>query len=124
SIDYNDDADEPWAVAVLQGFVRNQGDGWAFTTEHLRREIEEARLAGLPLDALPERFALYRSRAALLGQRVAELHRALATPSGDPSFEPEPPTAEDAQRLRDAVARQAEASFAVLERVLPELDEP
>ena len=34
----------PTALAVLQGFVRNQGDGWSFTRDYLARELDELRL--------------------------------------------------------------------------------
>ena len=59
----------------------------------------------------------------LLGQRTAELHRALATPTEDPAFAAEPITRADLKAWQRAVRRQAEAAFKALEHVLPQLDE-
>src|SRR5262249_19768805 len=33
-----------YALAILTGFVRNQGDGWVFTMNYLDRAFDEARL--------------------------------------------------------------------------------
>jgi maltose alpha-D-glucosyltransferase/alpha-amylase len=111
------------ALAVLQAFVRNQGDGWAYTLDYLQRELEDARLAGGAAGPR-ERFALYLQRAAMLGQRTAELHQALARATGDPAFDPEPMGPADETALRDGVAAQAEAAFAALERARRAIDGP
>src|SRR4029453_6288462 len=42
-----------------------------------------------------------------LGRRPAELHVALARPSGDPAFEPEPFTDADMSALRTKLQREA-----------------
>ena len=42
-------------------------------------------------------------RMALLGRRVAELHRALAKVTGDPAFDPQPVTGEDLEAWKAGV---------------------
>ncbi|MEO3432178.1 maltose alpha-D-glucosyltransferase [Inquilinus sp. CAU 1745] len=113
------------AIAVLQEFIRNQGDGWTFTLAYLRRELEDLRLGlaaghdGGEDDDIGARFGLYFHQAATLGRRTAELHRAFAAASGNPDFDPEPWTKKDSADLRAAIRKRAEDSFALLDRVEP-----
>jgi maltose alpha-D-glucosyltransferase / alpha-amylase len=76
-------------LAMLQSFVANQGDGWTFALEYLKRHLEQYRTTPAS-DALPanahEAFLL---RIRVLAARTAELHRALALPSKDPAFAPQ-----------------------------------
>lgn len=58
----------------------------------------------------------------MLGQRTAELHRALATATEDPAFAPEPITSADLRSWQRAVRRQAEAAFKALRQALSKLD--
>ena len=99
---------EPITLAILQGFVRNQGDAWYYTLDGLREYFARMRsLEYAPTDAdLPEELLLelikrplpaqaeecigaYLRSSRLLGQRTAELHVALASDSTDPAFAPE-----------------------------------
>ena len=100
---------EKTTVAMLQGLVANQGDGWQWFLDQLDGYF--ASVASLP--APPEFVApgfLYEKEllreaiehastsmtaAALLGRRTAEMHLALATPTEDPSFAAEPLTTDD-----------------------------
>ena len=89
-------------------FVRNQGDGWTLYARLSRpRFLEEADAAarrGDGASAPRSATARYLQRLAMLGQRTAELHRALRRcTTDDPAFEPEPITPAD---LRALVARR------------------
>ncbi len=85
---------EVYSAGILQQFVANQGDAWAYTLESIRAFFERA-LAG---NNAPE-VGPYLASAALLGQRTAEMHAALADPNGGPDFAPEAFTAADGKRL-------------------------
>ena len=113
---------EPTTTAMLQGLVRNEGDGWAWTLGELARffesvsalpaPVDEGRpatlIASFPIPAeITEYGALYLQSAALLGQRTAELHLALATPTDDPAFRAEPFTPAELQ----ADARRIDAQI-------------
>src|SRR4051812_41550253 len=78
------------ALMIVQAFIRNQGDGWTFTLDQLVRYLDEIRLGGSsaenPTETSSEDVAFYLSLASTLGQRTAELHRALAIESGNPAF--------------------------------------
>jgi maltose alpha-D-glucosyltransferase/alpha-amylase len=99
---------EPITLAILQKYVEHQGDAWNFTVEYLDRTLAAPSADG------GTSHAFYLKQMELLGQRVAQLHRALARISGDPPFDPEPFT-------RDAfLAWTAEVATAV-ERALASL---
>src|SRR5581483_811534 len=86
---------EKTTVAMMQGLVANQGDGWEWFLNQLVSGLEQAvrlpRSKEYPtprllddLPPLPEALALARESleaAALLGQRTAEMHLALAMPT-------------------------------------------
>jgi maltose alpha-D-glucosyltransferase/alpha-amylase len=79
---------EPRTLAIVQGFVRNQGDGWGWSLDNLRRTVDEMTLT----DGAggEEGFADEAGFAAAIGRRLAEIHTVLAQPSDDPAFAPEP----------------------------------
>jgi maltose alpha-D-glucosyltransferase/alpha-amylase len=117
------------ALAAAFGFVRNQGDGWVYTIEYLHRTLDELRLvaaAERPDTSPPapeqDPHAFYLTQARVLGQRTAELHRALATPTEDAAFAPEPITRADLRNWHRAVRRQADATFKALRQALPKLE--
>jgi maltose alpha-D-glucosyltransferase/alpha-amylase len=86
------------AVAVVHEFVRNQGDGWAMTLDHLGRMLDEFDLwlssEEETFDAAAIHMA-YWLRAETLARRIGELHRALALDVTDPAFAPEAVSADD-----------------------------
>jgi maltose alpha-D-glucosyltransferase/alpha-amylase len=104
---------EPTILTMLQGLVANEGDGWKWTIEELDRYFETSAPLPFPENAsaelgdpleLSERsdsqaardhLGIYLDAAATLGRRTAELHLALAAPSDDPAFAPEPLTPEN-----------------------------
>ena len=94
----------PTSLALLQGYVANQGDGWSYTLDYLERYFESrlAAAAEPPADV----HGAYLSLVHTLGTRTAELHRALALRTGDPAFDPEPLAAGRPRRLEAARARR------------------
>jgi maltose alpha-D-glucosyltransferase/alpha-amylase len=129
-------APEPTMLAMLQGLVANEGDGWRWTVEELDRYYETCAAVpfpenvsgelGDPLD-LSERptsqlardhVGIYLDSAAMLGRRTAELHLALASTTDNPAFAPEPMTPDDVQAQLAEVRRNAAGVFDILkERV-------
>jgi len=92
-------------VAILQGFVINQGDGWSWTLDHLDRLVDEGATpyAG---DSEPH-FESYSAFARAIGKRLGEMHRVLAGPTEDPAFAPETLSEEGAK----VVAKRAQQEF-------------
>jgi maltose alpha-D-glucosyltransferase / alpha-amylase len=117
-----DAAGAPTGLAILSAFVANQGDGWTVTLEYLRRFFEAADLlAAEALGEANERHNMFLVRIEGLGRRVAELHRAFATPTENPAFAPEAVTSRDLAAWRDSIIRQARLAIAALERLQPQL---
>ena len=103
------------ALAAVQGYQANQGDGWSWTADFLQRELGELRLGIEGALVTPEeRFESYRPLALTLGRRTGALHRAFAQETGDPAFAPEPFGTDDLERLREAARRGAGQAFTLL----------
>jgi maltose alpha-D-glucosyltransferase/alpha-amylase len=126
---------EKTTVAMLQGLVANQGDGWQWFLEQLAGFFTDA--ADLPAppkahvpsfledrEPLPEALALagpLLEASALLGRRTAEMHLALATPTDNTAFNPEPVTAEDLTRDAQRIDAQITSTLEALKAKLSTL---
>ena len=101
-------------LAMLQAYVANQGDGWTYSLEYLRRHLEEHRTAPAS-DALPvNSHEAYLIMIRTLATRTAELHAALATRTGDAAFDPQPLTRADFDAYRQRALGEAREAFALL----------
>jgi maltose alpha-D-glucosyltransferase/alpha-amylase len=97
-----------WVLALLQAQVVNQGDAWSHTVDQLVRLLESLR----DVDAAPQDgMNAMAERLQVLARRVAELHVALARPSGLPAFDPEPVQAADLAGWAAAVHEECRLSF-------------
>jgi maltose alpha-D-glucosyltransferase/alpha-amylase len=140
SIEYSRKGQEPSTLAMLQGLVSNEGDGWQWTLEELDRYYEasaaenfaQGAIADGPTTLLQlsaagetafarEHVGSYLDAAALLGRRTAELHVALASPTRDPAFAPEPMTSADIVRLREELLAHAAGAFDALKENIARL---
>jgi maltose alpha-D-glucosyltransferase / alpha-amylase len=142
SIEYIPTEDgKPATLAMLQGLVANEGDGWKWTIDELDRYYEICAPLALPenLSIEPgnpedldkrepsqvarDHVGMYLDVAATLGRRTAELHLALASPTDDPAFSPEPLGTDDLQGLLAEVRQHASTVFDVLKERVPYLSD-
>ena len=141
SLEYRPQRGEPMALAILQGFVANEGDAWGFTLDAvglyfeslvrrpewrrpppaLRGMLEEARAPAS--DAARSLVGPYLEAAALLGRRTAQLHRALASDAEDPAFAPEPFSPLDRRALYQSQRNLTDDTFELLRGRLHDLSE-
>ena len=94
------------SLAILQGFVANEGDAWQYTLDSLERYLQNVlahptvqsppiprkHMLSLPKEPpslAKETIGPYLNSAQLLGQRTAELHVALASGLDDATFAPD-----------------------------------
>jgi maltose alpha-D-glucosyltransferase/alpha-amylase len=115
AIEYVPQGGEPSTIALLQGYVANQGDGWSYTLAYLERVLE----APAPAEGLDSRsvHGAYLTLMQTLATRTGELHRAFTIRSGDPAFEPEPLVAQDVEAWKSKVRDEANDTLALLERI-------
>jgi maltose alpha-D-glucosyltransferase/alpha-amylase len=99
SINYFDGNGDTHTLAMLQGLVRNEGDGWEWTLQQIAAGDRARKSMLLAADTL--------------GRRTAELHAALAT------FAPEPLEQADLRQLSAGMTQRATATLARLDRPLP-----
>lgn len=121
---------EPQTLAILQGFVPNQGDAWSYTLAaitpyyddldshpglDLPRGSHLLDLAGaeVPPD-VQDAVGLYLQSARLLGRRTAEMHSALASDPANPAFAPEPFTPEYQGAMHGSMRALTEEAFRLL----------
>ncbi len=104
----------PLQLGAAFGFVHNQGDGWTYVAGLLDRLLEDAQLPNSEFEDEP--LLQTRDIGRLLGQRMAELHLAFATPTDDPDFAAQPgqsanveawavETIADLERMFDAIGK-------------------
>ena len=117
-VEYIDASGETTAVALLQRFVRNQGDAWSWTLNVLMRVMDAMAFTNADSPgAIDEGFAAYTPHMKRLGMRTAELHKALATPTDDPAFAAEPLTLEDVLESVADTHRRATLAFSRLDQL-------
>jgi maltose alpha-D-glucosyltransferase/alpha-amylase len=107
----------PHTLAVLQGFIRHQGDGWTWTLDLLMRGLSDLTVDtdGAAATAI-EQHEDYNAIATLLGRRLGEMHQVLARPSDNPAFAPERATADTVQQWIVHAEQQIASAFAALGR--------
>jgi maltose alpha-D-glucosyltransferase/alpha-amylase len=136
AIEYYRDQGEPITLAILQGYVRNQGDAWRYTLDSLAPYFEQAVKQGSGAQGIPtiphqhlldllkeetptivrEAIGPYLESARMLGRRTAEMHIALASEAGDPAFAPEPFSTAYQQSIYDSVVSMADEALGLLSR--------
>ena len=131
SIDYISPDAPPATIALLQGLVRNEGDGWQWTLDELGRFYETCTAFHFPAAQLPrsnmpidpatpalrharDAAGFYLEAACTLGKRTAEMHVALATPTENPAFKPEPMSVDYLRNLAEELTAHATHAFDVL----------
>jgi maltose alpha-D-glucosyltransferase/alpha-amylase len=126
---------EKTTVAMLQGLVANEGDGWEWFLHQLggffksvatQSAPPECPAPGFLREEIPSREAHQHAgpsmaAAALLGRRTAEMHLALATATEDPAFAAEPFTPDDLNRDSRRIEAQITSTLEALKSKLPTL---
>lgn len=134
-LEYLSETGASTALGMLQGYIANQGDAWRFTLKALAEyygrapqlgslgasEVAHAPLLILCAQAIPDearqRIGSYLGSAALLGQRTAELHLALASAPEDPDFSPQAFSETDLQAFANSAVQLLTANFDLLRRL-------
>ncbi|WNG26885.1 phosphotransferase [Cystobacter fuscus] len=95
-------------LAVVHRFIPDVTDGWRYTLDCFRQgpRLTDAFLKDL----------------RVLGERLGQLHHALASTTDDPAFAPEPLLAEDVQRWSASIVGEMGVTLSQAARHSPELE--
>jgi trehalose synthase-fused probable maltokinase len=140
SIEYIRTNGETITLAILQGFIHNQGDAWKYTLEAFDRYLERCRaqptgredelilnepLLEMVQKEIPtlarELIGPYLESGFRIGQRTAELHVALANVQNNPDFTPEPFSLEYRRSHYESMCRLASQTCSLLKGRLNDL---
>jgi len=142
TLEYQHGRTQNMTLALLQGFVPNEGDAWHHTLDSLGRFYERAlthpnkdqevpsanrRILDLSKEDVPplaqEMIGTYLESVRLLGRNTAELHAALASAPDDPAFAPEPFTPFDQRSLYQSFRTQVKRSLELLRKRVKQIPE-
>lgn len=143
AIEFSPDDKNIIVMAMLQDLVPNQGDAWEYTKDSLIRYVErvlsrpkELKLEPAKTDLIepldyedvPESMKdlmgfAFPERMILLGQRTAEMHKALAENPLEKDFEPEPFSLHYQRSLFSSLQSLTRNSFQSLQKNLDKLPE-
>jgi maltose alpha-D-glucosyltransferase / alpha-amylase len=113
-LEYVADDGQTQLLAMLQAYVANQGDGWTYSLEYLRRHLEQYRTTPAS-DALPANaHEAYLALIRVLAVRTAELHTALARPTKNAAFSPQALNRADIDAYRQRALDEARAALDLL----------
>lgn len=134
ALEYRSAAGDSMSIAILNGFVTNQGSAWRYTLDALGRFFESALtqteipspVSLFGADEQASRAALelmgeYAEAARLMGRRTGEMHVALASDPASTAFAPEPFTDHYRQGLYHGLISLAGRTLAALEQAAPGL---
>lgn len=122
ALEFEDNDGTLTTLVLVQELVASQGDAWSDTLAILGSFLDECRHQPEAVRArLDTCHAAILQQLSTLGRRTGELHCALATSSGDPSFDPQPITPADLQHWACQVGAEAAQTLDQLERHLPHL---
>ncbi|HEY6261664.1 MAG TPA: putative maltokinase [Nitrospiraceae bacterium] len=139
-LEYQRESGKRFTLALLQQFVRNDGDAWRYSLEAVDQFIARV-IAGKLGDERPPKNDLtlldlarndypllarqligpYLESAERLGQRTAELHLALSQVVDDPAFVLEPLTMEYRRERYDSMVRSMAGTLALLQERMERL---
>ncbi|MDI3255072.1 MAG: maltose alpha-D-glucosyltransferase [Bacillota bacterium] len=110
-------------LAMLQGFVSNDGDGWTWTLDRLEKYYRfsaEKTDEGAALGFIRQD---YLEAAQKLGKLTAAMHKALASSLEDPDFKPELITHSEMEEISKRFAERAAHTIDLLKANLSKLPE-
>ncbi|CCF19934.1 Trehalose synthase [Pseudorhizobium banfieldiae] len=111
-----------FTLIIVQGAIRNQGDAWTWMLGNLRRGMDEILLTGGEDEVIHDQFRPLVDFAGTIGQRLGELHVALARETDDPDFKPVKATQDDVATWRQSVTSQIETALDILTSETADLD--
>ncbi len=105
---------ERHSLAVAQGFIRNQGDGWTWTLNQFERAVDDLATHEAAVEAQADNVEDYQTFAATIGRQLAAMHLVLARDTDDEAFKPRTATEEDIKRWIERALGLLNRAFDIL----------
>jgi maltose alpha-D-glucosyltransferase/alpha-amylase len=106
-----------FTLAVALGFVRNQGDAWAWILDQLQRALDALAAAEPAGDTKADLLADCEAIVAAIGTRLGEMHAVLARETSDAAFAPQIADASNAMQWGCNVEKRIAAAWDALGRM-------
>lgn len=113
---------ERFTLMIVQGAIRNQGDAWTWMLTNLRRVLDDIAISQPDADAQADLTRPLINFTGTLGQRLGELHAALAEDTDNENFVPLPALEENCDIWRDSAVNQIEKALGILEEDVDQLE--
>lgn len=102
-----DQSGKPHTLMILQGYLSSQGDAWRWTQDTLGRAVRDELAGGVStMESQYTALAELHAFAAMLGQRLGEMHSLLAQTSDNSDFGHVYSTPEDAREWSQNISAQ------------------
>ena len=107
----------PFTLAIVFGFVRNEGNAWSWISDHLTRTID-AHTPAVPSEASEsDLLSDCEAVVAAIGRRLGEMHAILAQESCDPAFAPKVADGDDAENWARKTEERIHLAFEGIARL-------
>lgn len=119
TMEYRTHEGETSTLALLQGYIDNQGDAWSHAIGYAQRFLQRRLVSPqtIPIAGeMDEALATETLLMSKLGQRTGELHRALSVSTGNAAFDPEPITEEDLLRWAERLEGELTETLRLLQK--------
>ncbi|TAJ82358.1 maltose alpha-D-glucosyltransferase [Reyranella sp.] len=83
------------ALAVVQAFVRNQGDAWTWTLNQFHRGLDDLASREATTESRDDDIEDYHAFAGAIGRQLGAMHQVLARPTSNEAFSPRLAEADD-----------------------------
>ena len=127
AVEYESFEGESITLALLQGYVDNQGDGWSFTKDFLTRYLENRLVTSWNLEGEQrietEEDTFFADLMRTLGLRTGEMHAALAAATDVSNFSPEFAAPEEVASWAERVGKDLGLTLEELEKRREDLPE-
>ncbi|MDO1584403.1 maltose alpha-D-glucosyltransferase [Rhizobium oryzicola] len=111
-----------FTLILVQGAIRNQGDGWTWMLGNLRHALDEAAIAEDAEETADDHLKPLIDFASNVGRRLGELHVALAGETDQEDFRPISAGPDDVGTWKHGVIEQISTALSILAEAREELD--
>ena len=102
-------------LALLEGYVENQGDAWTYTLDYLAHCLDRLRTSGPAHESATDVHGGYLALMRTLGTRSAEMHQALGSGAAESAFAAETTSDELMAAWISSACAQGKAALDLLE---------